>query len=133
MSDLQSAPARESPGLHEQTRHKRLAAERGVDYVQSGMVVGLGAASTARLFINRLARLFSAGQLRDIVGIPCSREAAEEAVRLGIELHTLDDCPVVDLTIHGADGLFLGIATDVLVGSEEGVRHLSRHGPAVQP
>lgn len=84
-------------------RLKRAAAERAVDFVRSGTVVGLGAGSTARFAVRRLAEWIAAARLRDIVGIPCSQEVAEEAVRLGIKLSTLNEEPVIDLTIDGAD------------------------------
>ena len=82
---------------------KCAAARRAVDYVRSGMTVGLGAGSTARFAIRRLAELIAGTQLTNIVGIPCSREVAEEAHRLGIEVSSLDERPSVDLTVDGAD------------------------------
>ncbi|MEZ4836899.1 MAG: ribose 5-phosphate isomerase A [Caldilineaceae bacterium] len=45
----------------------------------------------------------AAGALRDVVGVPCSRQVAADAERFGIPLTTLDDHPAVDLTIDGAD------------------------------
>lgn len=85
------------------TELKQEAAWRAVELVKSGMVVGLGHGSTAILAVRRLADLLHAGQLRDILGVPCSQQVEEEARRLGIRLTTLDDHPVVDLTIDGAD------------------------------
>jgi ribose 5-phosphate isomerase A len=85
------------------TQLKRQAAERAAEFVESGMVVGLGAGSTARLAMRRLARLLSTGQLRDILGVPCSLQVEAEARQLGILLTTLEEHPVVDLTVDGAD------------------------------
>lgn len=82
---------------------KQLAAERAVDFVKSGMVVGLGHGSTTAFALRRIAQLLRDGQLQDILGVPCSRQVEEEARRLGIPLTTLDEHPVVDLTIDGAD------------------------------
>ena len=67
------------------------------------MVVGLGHGSTAILAVRRIAQLLHDGQLVDILGVPCSLEVEEEARRLGIPLTTLEEHPVVDLTIDGAD------------------------------
>jgi len=67
------------------------------------MVVGLGAGSTAMFAVRRIAQLLREGQLQDILGIPCSMHVKEEARRLGIPLTTLEENPVVDLTIDGAD------------------------------
>jgi ribose 5-phosphate isomerase A len=44
-----------------------------------------------------------AGGLKDIVGVACSRQVEAEARRLGLPVADLDDRPVVDLTIDGAD------------------------------
>ena len=82
---------------------KRQAAERAVEFVQPGIVVGLGVGSTASLALRRIAELLQEGQLRDILGVPCSVDTEGEARRLGIPLTTLEEHPVVDLTIDGAD------------------------------
>jgi ribose 5-phosphate isomerase A len=82
---------------------KRKAAWHAVQFVQSGMVVGLGHGSTAAFAVRRIAELLREGQLRDILGVPCSVHVEEEAQRLGIPLTSLDEHPVVDLTIDGAD------------------------------
>ena len=85
------------------TQLKRQAAERAIELVESGMVVGLGHGSTAVFAVRRIAQLLRAGELRDILGVPCSLQVEEEARRLGIPLTTLDEHPIVDLTIDGAD------------------------------
>jgi len=82
---------------------KQQAAERAVEFVESGMVVGLGHGSTAIFAVRHIAQLLREGQLRDILGVPCSRQVEAEARRLGIPLTMLDEHPVVDLTIDGAD------------------------------
>jgi ribose 5-phosphate isomerase A len=82
---------------------KRQAAERAVEYVEPGMVVGLGEGSTAIFAVRRIAQLLREGQLRDILGVPCSRRVEAEAQQLGIPLATLDEYPAIDLTIDGAD------------------------------
>ena len=82
---------------------KRQAAERAAEFVESGMVVGLGHGSTAAFAVRRLAELLQKGKLGNILGVPCSRQVEEEAQRLGISLTTLEEHPVVDLTIDGAD------------------------------
>lgn len=101
--NLELLAAGTEPGEMEVARQKRAAAERAVQHVRSGMVVGLGAGSTAIFAIARIAERVAAGDLVDLVGVPCSREVGDEAARLGIRLGTLDEHPVVDLTIDGAD------------------------------
>lgn len=82
---------------------RQQVAERAVEFAESGMVVGLGHGSTAAFAVRRIAQLLRTGQLQDILGVPCSIQVEEEAQRLGIPLTTLDEHPVVDLTIDGAD------------------------------
>lgn len=95
-------PLEPSPS-DQRDRYKRLAAERAVEFVQPGMVLGLGGGSTARYALHRLAELLREGSLSDIVGVPCAREVEDEARRLGIPLVTLDERPTIDMTIDGAD------------------------------
>ncbi len=85
------------------TQFKRQAGRYAVDFVKSGMVVGLGHGSTAIFAVRRIADLLHGGRLRDLLGVACSLQVEEEARRLGIPLTTLDEHPVVDLTIDGAD------------------------------
>jgi ribose 5-phosphate isomerase A len=82
---------------------KRKAAHRAVEFVESGMVVGLGTGSTAGFALERIAELLSTGQLKNIAGIPTSGRTEILARELGIPLGTLDDFPEIDLTIDGAD------------------------------
>jgi ribose 5-phosphate isomerase A len=67
------------------------------------MVVGLGSGSTARLAVEEIARRVSEGGLRDVVGVPTSRATAELARDRGLPLADLEQRPVVDLTVDGAD------------------------------
>lgn len=82
---------------------KQQAADQVLGYIQSGMIVGLGAGSTATLALHGLAEKLSRGELADIQGIPCSSAVEAEARRLGVPLTTLEDHPVIDLTFDGAD------------------------------
>jgi ribose 5-phosphate isomerase A len=82
---------------------KRQAAERAAQFIRSGMVVGLGHGTTALFAIRRIAELLDAGELRDVIGIPCSGQVERTARELSIPLTTLDEHPLIDLTIDGAD------------------------------
>ena len=82
---------------------KRLAAERAVEFVEPGMILGLGHGSTTLHALRRIAELLSRGELRDLLGIPTSSQVEQEAKDLGIPLTTLNDHPIVDVTIDGAD------------------------------
>jgi ribose 5-phosphate isomerase A len=83
-------------------RHKQGAAERAVELVASGMVVGLGTGSTAIFAVQRIGELLRTGRLRDIVGVPTSSAIDSEARRLGIPV-ALDAAGDIDVTIDGAD------------------------------
>jgi ribose 5-phosphate isomerase A len=82
---------------------KQQAADQVLAYIQSGMIVGLGAGSTAILAVRGLAGQLARGELTGILGIPCSGVIEAEARRLGIPLTTLEEHPVIDLTFDGAD------------------------------
>lgn len=87
----------------EQTRLKQQAADAAVDEVRSGMVVGLGYGSTALLFVRSLAKKVAAGELTDITGVACALAMEAEARSLGLKVSSLEEHPVMDLTVDGAD------------------------------
>jgi ribose 5-phosphate isomerase A len=80
---------------------KRQAAARALDWVRSGMRVGLGTGSTARHLVDLLGEKVRAGF--DVVGVPTSEATRIQAEKCGIRLSTLDETPELDLTIDGAD------------------------------
>ena len=82
---------------------KQQAADAALGYVESGMVVGLGSGSTAKLFIEGLGRLLAGGELRDVRGIPTSEESDRLARRAGVPITTFADVGQCDLTVDGAD------------------------------
>jgi ribose 5-phosphate isomerase A len=82
---------------------KRQAAERALEHVRDGMVLGLGTGSTMRHLLELLAERRRAGALGRITGVPTSRETAERARALGIPLATLEQEPRLDLALDGAD------------------------------
>jgi ribose 5-phosphate isomerase A len=82
---------------------KRQAAVRAAEWIEEGMVVGLGTGSTVRHLLEEVARRRGQGEWSRIVGIPTSQRTAERADALGIPLSDLASHPVVDITIDGAD------------------------------
>ncbi|KAA0046317.1 hypothetical protein IC582_021975 [Cucumis melo] len=92
-----------SPPIFTQDDFKKAAAYKAVEFVHSGMVLGLGTGSTAKHAVDRIAELLRLGKLKDIVGIPTSKKTHDQAVSLGIPLSDLDSHPVIDLAIDGAD------------------------------
>src|SRR2546429_4726003 len=65
------------------------------------MVLGLGTGSTARHFLDGVARLVQRGM--DLKGVPTSFATAEVAKELGIPLTSLEDRTRPDLCVDGAD------------------------------
>ncbi len=82
---------------------KKQAAEKAVEKVESGMVLGLGTGSTTNFAIKKIAELLKSDDLKDIVGIPTSKATETLAKRLGIPLTSFDKHQKIDLTIDGAD------------------------------
>ena len=80
---------------------KSLAALRAVDFVENGMRLGLGSGSTAKLFVEHLARRVREGLQIRCVSTSETTEAQAEAA--GIPLTTLDAMPELDLVVDGAD------------------------------
>src|SRR3974377_920027 len=65
---------------------KQEAAEFAVQFVHSGMVVGLGTGSTAIFATRLIGKLLRTGALNRITGFATSRATQEEAEQLGIPL-----------------------------------------------
>lgn len=82
---------------------KKQAAWKAVEYVESGMKVGLGTGSTAAFAVARIGELLANGTLTDIVAVPTSIATEEQARGLNIPLATLDEVPKLDVAIDGAD------------------------------
>jgi len=85
----------------EKERLKELAAEKAVEEVQSGMILGLGTGSTIYYALLKLGQMVKLGL--DIIGIPTSEQTSQIAEEQGIRLSTVMENPVIDLTIDGAD------------------------------
>lgn len=78
-----------------------MAAERAVQFVEDGMVLGLGTGSTTYFAVEAIGALVRKGY--DLKGVPTSKATEDQARRLGIPLLRLDDVERIDLTIDGAD------------------------------
>jgi ribose 5-phosphate isomerase A len=82
---------------------KQLAGEAAIAELRSGQVVGLGTGSTADFFLQSLATALRDGRLRDIRGVPTSRQSERRAIELGIPLVGFDSVARIDVTVDGAD------------------------------
>ena len=79
---------------------KKSAAEKALELVQDGMLVGLGSGSTARYFTEGVGRLVEGGM--KLRAVPTSRGVAELAATLGIPIVT-EMIGQIDLAVDGAD------------------------------
>jgi len=85
------------------TELKKKASYHAVRYVHSNMIIGLGHGSTAYFALEYIARQIEQGELTNVLGVPCSRHVEQKARQMGIPLTTLNEHPIIDLTIDGAD------------------------------
>ena len=80
--------------------YKKAAAEKALELVQDGMLIGLGTGSTARYFTEGVGRLVAGGMT--VRGVPTSRATSELAAELGIPIVT-ELIGQIDLAVDGAD------------------------------
>lgn len=80
---------------------KRLAAEKACEYIEDGMILGLGTGSTVDYALIKIGNMIKDGL--DIKGIPTSSRTKKTAIEHNIPLTTLEENPNIDLTIDGAD------------------------------
>ena len=80
---------------------KRVAME-AVKLVKDGFVIGLGSGSTAAYMIKEIGRQVRENGLR-VLAVPSSSQAMLLAASSGVPVTTLDEHPVLDLVIDGAD------------------------------
>jgi ribose 5-phosphate isomerase A len=82
---------------------KQKAAFKAVEFVESGMVVGLGSGSTTEFAVKRIAERLKGGELNNIAGIPSSIRTKKLAQELGVPLVGFETHQEIDVTIDGAD------------------------------
>ena len=80
---------------------KQLAAEYSVNFIEDGMIVGLGTGSTVALMLKKLAERINSGL--NITAVSTSQATSKLASSLGIKIIKLNDVDQIDLTIDGAD------------------------------
>jgi ribose 5-phosphate isomerase A len=80
---------------------KQIAAEKAVDFIENGMMVGLGTGSTVTYMIKKLAEKVDEGL--KITAVSTSIATTKLAESMGIHILNFDDVREIDLTIDGAD------------------------------
>ena len=78
---------------------KRLAGEKAIEYVEDGMIVGVGTGSTVAFFIDALARI------KDRIGgtVSSSEQSTQRLQAHGIEVLDLNSTGPLSLYVDGAD------------------------------
>lgn len=84
-----------------QDQNKQNAALAALNFVDDGMILGLGSGSTAEILIEMLGERVSEGL--QIAGIPTSERSKRCAERAGIDLIPVEHADRIDLCIDGAD------------------------------
>lgn len=87
---------------------KELAAQKSLEFVQSGMVVGLGSGTTATHFIRLLGEKVKRGF--NVRGIASSKSSEELAVSYSIPMIDFSQSSEIDVTVDGADEIAPGLA-----------------------
>lgn len=80
---------------------KKLAGEEALKHIEEGMIVGLGTGSTIEYTLRKLGHMVRDGF--KIKGIPTSIHTKRIAKEENIPLTNLDENPIIDVTIDGAD------------------------------
>ena len=81
---------------------KRTAAQAAIEHVKDGMIIGLGSGTTAAYAILALGERKKHFNLQ-VLGVPSSYQAFQLAVQAGVPITTLEEHPVLDMNIDGAD------------------------------
>lgn len=87
--------------MSDREREKFVAARRGVEFVEDGMLLGLGTGSTADHTIRMIGERVREGL--SVRAIPSSRRSEQLAREVGIPLIGFDAATRLDLTLDGAD------------------------------
>jgi ribose 5-phosphate isomerase A len=87
---------------------KELAAQKALEFIQDGMIVGLGSGTTATRFIKLLGERVQQGL--KVRGIPSSRNSEVLAKSLAIPIIDFHQTSEIDVTIDGADEIAPGLA-----------------------
>jgi len=80
---------------------KKIAGEKAAEYIENGMIVGLGTGSTVEYTIKKIGEMIKSGL--EIKGIPTSMHTKKIAKECNIPLTDLEESPIIDITIDGAD------------------------------
>ncbi len=87
--------------IHDLVIEKKAAADKAIEFIESGMIVGLGTGSTVKFFIEILAEKIIAGLT--IKTVSTSNVTGAMLKSLGMKVVELNAVEKIDVTIDGAD------------------------------
>ncbi len=85
----------------QQNELKKIAGERAAEFIEDGMVIGMGTGTTVYYTIQAVGRRVAQGL--KVRAVSTSEETSRLCRELGIPLVSLDDVSAVDVTVDGAD------------------------------
>lgn len=88
-------------GVMDRDEMKKIAGETAAEWIENGMLVGLGTGSTVFHFINRLIQRVAEGL--QIQAVSSSKLSREQAKAGGILLADVNAITSIDITVDGAD------------------------------
>ena len=80
---------------------KQIAAEYSVNFIEDGMIVGLGTGSTVAFMLQKLSERIKTGL--NITAVSTSQATTKLANSLGIKISKFTEVEEIDITIDGAD------------------------------
>ncbi len=80
---------------------KKIAAEEAVKCVKSNMKIGLGTGSTTKFFLDKLGELVKDKEIKNITGVPTSKNTEEIAKSYGIKID--NNLNNIEIDFDGAD------------------------------
>lgn len=84
-------------------QYKRQASEYAAQFIESGMVIGLGFGSTAIHALRKIGSMIEEGTIEGIRAVATSDSVERSAREHGIPVVNLDEVKHIDVTIDGAD------------------------------
>ncbi len=81
---------------------KKIAAKRAIDFIEDGMIIGVGSGSTVKVFIE----LLSASGIR-VKCVPTSLDTELALVKYGLSVVSFLEVDRIDIAVDGADSILL--------------------------
>ncbi|KAJ6747595.1 RIBOSE-5-PHOSPHATE ISOMERASE [Salix koriyanagi] len=92
-----------NPVLKDQESTERILARKAVEFVKSGMVIGLGSGTTISMVMEELGRLIREGKLKDIIAVGGNYQSRVLARQFGVTIVDLSGVSKIDIAFDGVD------------------------------